>query len=38
VLAVPDNVRGVDVTCSAMAAWDGSPPVMANLRAVSDRT
>lgn len=33
VLAVPDNVRGVDVTGPVVIAWDGSPPVMATLRA-----
>ncbi|KRA64929.1 universal stress protein UspA [Caulobacter sp. Root656] len=33
VLAVPDTVRGVDVTGEVVVAWDGSPPVMATLRA-----
>lgn len=32
VVAVPDNVRGVDVTGPVVVAWDGSPPVMATLR------
>lgn len=35
VLAVPDNVRGVDVTGPVVVAWDGSPPVMATLRAAA---
>ncbi|HQR89303.1 MAG: universal stress protein UspA [Caulobacter sp. 12-67-6] len=33
VIAVPDPVRGVDVTGLVVVAWDGSPPVMATLRA-----
>lgn len=33
VVAVPDNVRGIDVTGPVVIAWDGSPPVMATLRA-----
>lgn len=35
VLAVPDNVRGVGVTGPVVVAWDGSPPVMATLRAAA---
>ncbi|MDF0543886.1 universal stress protein [Sphingobium sp. H39-3-25] len=33
VVAVPDNVRSLDVTGRALIAWDGSDPVMATMRA-----
>ncbi|EJL33009.1 universal stress protein UspA-like protein [Caulobacter sp. AP07] len=33
VVAVPDNVRGIDLTGPVVVAWDGSPSVMATLRA-----
>jgi len=32
VVAVPDTVRGIDVSGPAVVAWDGSPAVMATLR------
>lgn len=35
VLAVPDNVRGVNLTGPVVIAWDGSGPVMATLRAAT---
>lgn len=33
IMAVPDNVRGLDVNGPVVIAWDGSEPVMATLRA-----
>ncbi|MFZ0268858.1 universal stress protein [Caulobacter sp.] len=35
VVAVPDNVRGIDVTGPVVIAWDGSSSVMATLRAAT---
>ena len=33
IMAVPDNVRGLEVNGPVVIAWDGSEPVMATLRA-----
>lgn len=33
VIAVPDHIRGLDVSGPVLVAWDGSPPNMAALRA-----
>jgi nucleotide-binding universal stress UspA family protein len=35
VVAVPDKARGLDAAGPVVVAWDGSPPVMATLRAAT---